>query len=97
MVVKASKLYTLIGRTMDSTNIHYGNVLSSFKIEWDIYEELKNEYDPNVLVINDKEKYTKVIGCILLLTVSIKHMDQEDLSFMYYGNQSMLQVRWMIH
>ena len=42
--------------------MHYGNnVLSRFKIEWDIYEELKKEDNPDVLVINDKENIRKLI------------------------------------
>ena len=32
VAVKADKYYTLIGRTMNTTNMHYSNVLSSFNI-----------------------------------------------------------------
>ena len=46
---------------MDTTSMNYGNVLSSFKIEWDNYEELKKEDDPDVPGINDKYNDCKVI------------------------------------
>ena len=60
VVVKASKYYTSIGSTMDITNIHYGNLVLSFKIEWDAYEELNKEDYPNVPLINDKDNYHEV-------------------------------------
>ena len=41
--------------------MNYGNVFSIFNIDWDTYEELKKEDDPDVPVINDKENDHKVI------------------------------------
>ena len=41
--------------------MHYGNILASFKIEWDTYEEFKKEDYSYVPVINDKENSCKVI------------------------------------
>ena len=54
VVVQFSKYYASVDRTMDATNMNYANVLSSFKIEWDTYEELKKEDDPDFPVINYK-------------------------------------------
>ena len=34
----AARYYASIGRTMDASSMHYGNVLSTFKIEWEAYE-----------------------------------------------------------
>ena len=68
VAVKASKYYTLIGRMMNAINMNYGNVLSSFKIEWDIYKELEKQDDPNVLVINDNDNDSKVIKCMYTFT-----------------------------
>ena len=45
---------------MNANHIHYGNILSRFKIEWDTYENLKKENDLNVLLINDKENDNEV-------------------------------------
>ena len=49
-------------------NMHYSSVLVSFKIEWDTYEELNKKNDPDVPVINDKDKYHKVIKCMSIVT-----------------------------
>ena len=68
VAVKADKYYTLIGRTMNTTNMHYSNVLSSFNIQWYTYEEPKKEDDTNVPVINDKENYCKVIKWVSIFT-----------------------------
>ena len=47
---------------MNTTNIHYNNnVLSIYIIKWDTYEEPKNEYDPDVPLINDKDNDIKEI------------------------------------
>ena len=54
MVFRFAKYYASVDRTMDATNMNYANVLSSFKIEWDAYEDLKKDYDPDFPVINYK-------------------------------------------
>ena len=41
--------------------MHYGNLLSIFKIDWDTYDELKREEDVDIVVINDKNNYRKAI------------------------------------
>ena len=68
LAVQATKYYTLIGRKMNATNMHCGNILSSFKIERDTYENLRKEDDPDVLVINDKENYSKAIKWVYTFT-----------------------------
>ena len=59
VVVQAAKHYTLISRTINATNMHYTNLLSNFKIDWDTYEELNKENDPYVPLIIDKDYYRK--------------------------------------
>ena len=48
--------------------MHYSNVLSIFKIEWDTYEKLNKEDDPDVSVINDKGNDRKVIKWVYIFT-----------------------------
>ena len=61
IAVAAAKYYTSIGREMDASNMHYTNVLSKFKIEWESYEELKDNDEPETPLINDKDADKKVI------------------------------------
>ena len=35
-------------RCMDASSMHYGNILSTFKIEWEAYEAIMSEDDPKV-------------------------------------------------
>ena len=55
VAVQASKYYDSIGRPMDSDNMHYNNVLSDFKIDWDTYVNLKSQDSPEVPLVNDKD------------------------------------------
>ena len=68
---QAANYYNFIGRTMNSTNIHYSNILSRFKIEWDTYEEFNKYYDPDVPVITDKDNDRKVIKWVSIFPVCI--------------------------
>lgn len=61
VAVEASKYYQSIDRTMDTDNMHYNNVLSNFKIDWDAYVSLKSQDAPDVPAINDKDGDRKVI------------------------------------
>ena len=81
MAFQGAKYYTLIYRTTNVTNIHYVNVLSSFNIEWDTYEELKLEDDINLLVINDKDNDRKIIKWVSNFT---------DYIFRTYGSRGSL-------
>ena len=57
----ASKYYKAVGRTMTSANMHYGNVLASFKIDWEAYVELKKDTAPVAPSIMDKDGDKRVI------------------------------------
>ena len=37
VVANAARYYASIGRTMDVSSIHYGNILSTFKIKYEAY------------------------------------------------------------
>ena len=41
--------------------MHYNNILSTFKIEWEAYSELRNADAPKVPKINDRDAKRKVI------------------------------------
>ena len=53
---------------MHARNMNYSNLLSSFKIDYDTYEELKKEDDPDVPVINDKDNDRKLIKWVSIFT-----------------------------
>jgi uncharacterized protein YjaG (DUF416 family) len=61
VAVKASKYYTSIGRTMTAENMHYIRVLKQFKVEWDTYQNLRDQDEPDVPLISDKDGDRKVI------------------------------------
>ena len=53
--------YQSINRTMTPANMHYNNVLATFKIEWDAYKELRDADEPKIPKINDRDAERKVI------------------------------------
>ena len=57
----AAKYYRSIDRDMNTTNMHYTNVLSKFMIEYESYLELKKGDDPKVPRINDKDTDRHII------------------------------------
>ena len=57
----ASRYYASIDRTMDAYSMHYGNVLSTFNIEWEAYEATMSEYDPKVPKIVDRDGDRRII------------------------------------
>ena len=61
VAMQAAKYYTSIGRTLNTASMHYTNVLSDFKIEWDDYESLREQDEPTVPLINDRDNDRKVI------------------------------------
>ena len=61
VAMHAANYYSSIGRTMTAQNMHFTNVLSSFKLEWDDYTSLKSLDDPAVPAINDKDNDRKII------------------------------------
>ena len=46
---------------MDASSMHYGNVLSTFKIEWEAYEAIISEDDRKVPKIVDRDGDRKII------------------------------------
>ena len=46
---------------MNLKSMHYGNVLSDFKVEWYAYEYLITQDDPKVPKANNKEQDRKII------------------------------------
>jgi hypothetical protein len=61
VAVSAVKYYTSVGRTITPASMHYSNVLADFKVEWEDYESLKKQDDPDVPSISDKDNDRKVI------------------------------------
>ena len=57
----AAEYYTSIDRSMTVPSMHYNNVLKSFKIEWETYQDLRDQDSPDVPLINDKDNDRKVI------------------------------------
>ena len=53
--------YQSIGRAMTPATMHYNNVLSIFKVEWEAYSELRDADTPKVPKINDRDTERKVI------------------------------------
>ena len=47
----AAKYYTSIGRVITTVNMHCGNILSIFKIEWEVYIALKIKDTPKAPAI----------------------------------------------
>ena len=46
---------------MDASSMHYGNVFSTFKIEWKAYEAIMSENDPKVPKIVDRDGDRRII------------------------------------
>ena len=46
---------------MDASSTHYGNVLSAFNIEWEVYEAITSENDPKVPKIVDRDGDRRII------------------------------------
>ena len=61
VAMNAAKYYAAIGRGMTAQNMHYVNVLSNFKVEYEAYINLKEEDEPKVPKINDRDSDRKVI------------------------------------
>ena len=53
--------YTSIGRSVTAANMHYTQVLSDFKVEWEDYEKLRKADEPAIPRINDRDAERKVI------------------------------------
>ena len=61
VAANATRYYASIGITMDASSMHYGNVLSTFKIELEAYEEIMSEDDPKIPNIVDSDGDSRII------------------------------------
>ena len=52
---KAVKYYIAVGRTPTAAMLHYNNILSAFKIEYEAYEKLQKEDTPTVPKVSDSD------------------------------------------
>ena len=59
--MNAVKYYSFISRSMNPQSMHWNNVLNDFQLEWEDHEALKDQDDPNVPFIDDKDSDRKVI------------------------------------
>ena len=67
VAMNASEYYSSIGRVMTIDNMNYDNILKNFKIEWDTYQDLRDQDAPDVPLISDKENDRKVIKWVPVL------------------------------
>ena len=58
---KAVKYYIAVGRTPTAAMLHYDNILSTFKIEYEAYEKLQKEDSPKVPSVSDSDNDRKII------------------------------------
>ena len=61
VAISAVRYYTSIGKTPEAANIHYDNILSGFKTDYEAYSLLKKQDEPTAPVVNDKDKGKKII------------------------------------
>lgn len=61
VAVDAAKYYHSIGRVATVQKMHYNNVLSAFKVEHDAYLKLRDEDEPKVPKMNDRDSERKII------------------------------------
>ena len=57
----ATNYYIAVNRTPTLANLYYTNVLATFKVEFEAYEQLQKETAPMVLEIRDSDNERKVI------------------------------------
>ena len=61
VAVNAAKFYDAVGPLMTPQSMHYGSVLSDFKVKWDAYEDLRIQDYPKVPKVNYKDQDRKII------------------------------------
>lgn len=61
VAMRAAKYYDSIGRIPNEANMHYNNILSTFKTDYDAYALLRKQDAPDVPTLSDKDKEKKVI------------------------------------
>lgn len=61
IAMHAVKYYTAIGRVPTPVNMHYANILSTFKTDYEAYGLLRKQDAPAPPKVNDKDREKKVI------------------------------------
>lgn len=61
IVSKAVKYYIAVGRTPTAAMLHYDNILSTFKIEYEAYEKLQKEHSSKVPTVLESDNDRKII------------------------------------
>ena len=61
VAMHAVKFYSSIGRTVTTANMHWKDTLSTFKQDYEFYEDLAKQDDPDVPLISDKHGDQRVI------------------------------------
>ena len=67
VAMNAAQYYTSINRLMTVGNMGYDTVLKGFKIEWDTYQDLRDQDAPDVPLISDKDNDRRVIKWVPVL------------------------------
>ena len=67
VAMNAAQYYTSINRLMTVDNMGYDTVLKGFKIEWDTYQDLRDQDAPDVPLISDKDNDRRVIKWVPVL------------------------------
>lgn len=62
----AARYYRDIGRDIKADCMHYVKVVANFKVDWDLYKELKSQDTPDILLVNNKDKEKCIIKWIPL-------------------------------
>lgn len=60
------RYYRDVGRTATIANMHYGNILAGFKLDYEAYRTLKKLDTPEVPLVHEKDRDKKVIKWIPL-------------------------------
>ena len=67
----ATAYYTAIGRAMSHEIMHYNKVLKNFKVESETYQNLRDQDEPDVPWISDKDGDCKVIKWVPIFLNSL--------------------------
>ena len=59
--MQATKYYSQVGRSITSANIHWTNTLSTFKGDYEVYEDLQKDDDTEVPLISDRHGDQRII------------------------------------
>ena len=57
----AARYYKSIGRSLDAARLHYINVLADFVVDYQAYKDLRDQDEPEIPTISDKDNDRKII------------------------------------